>query len=218
MSPRVADKIALGMMAGWDVEGEVREGHFSSGAYPHLDPTRLLDDLAARPFGRETLFDPDASAEALGILPTAEGALGAVIGTYSSFDGSASASEETNQVFLRLAALRKTKGLPPPQGIAELDQETHRAAAAVKNGDDPGDVLQGLLRASVAHLQTGGVQGWAMSASTVKDLKFPSELLSLPNLQLAISVVHHKQAGSPWTQLLVFVVILHLDGQGTAKA
>ncbi len=218
MSPLVADKVALGMMAGWDVEGEVREGHFSSGVYPHLDPTRLLDELAARPFGRETLFDPDASAVALGILPTPEGALGAVIGTYSSFDGSASPGEELNQVYARLTTLRGAKGLPAPRGIAELDQEARRAAAAVKNGDDPEDALQAMLRDSVAHLQSGGVKGWAMSASTVKDLKFPSELLSVPNLNLAISVVHHKYAGSPWTQLLVFVVILQLDGQGTARA
>jgi hypothetical protein len=218
LSPLYADRIALGMMAGYDVGSEVREGHFSSGAYAHIDPARLLDDLAARPFGRETLFDPHAGVLAVGVMPTEDGALGATIGTYSSFEDSGTPAEEMGRVVDRLTALRKAKKLAAPRLVTELDQDARHAADRVRGGDDPKDALDGMLHDSVTRLQSGGIQGWVLQGSTIDTLPFPSELLSLPNLPLAISVAHHRSKGHPWTELLVFVVVLHMDGPSTARA
>lgn len=47
-----------------------------------------------------------------------------------------------------------------------------------------------------------------MTATSVAKLEHPSELLSTPDLRLGVGVAHYKPAGSPWTKLAVFFVIL----------
>jgi hypothetical protein len=218
LDPLIADKVALGLMAGWDVEGEVRDGHFSSVASSRREPARLLSELAARPFGRETLFDPKTSALAVGVLAPSDGALGMMIGTYTMFDPAMSLDDEMGRVVDRLTRLRRAKGLPPPRLITELHEDARNAAARVTQGVDPSDALDGMLQDTAGRLQRGGVQGWALTAPSVETLEIPSDLLSRPNLLFAVSVARYRRAGHPWRQLMVFVVALQLEGQGPRTA
>ncbi|MEZ4309414.1 MAG: hypothetical protein R3F14_15365 [Polyangiaceae bacterium] len=78
-----ADRIALGLLAGWEVEGEVRQGHFTSMWIGQRAPGALVEATIDSPFGRETLLDPEASVVAIGPVVDGE-TLGAVFSAYST--------------------------------------------------------------------------------------------------------------------------------------
>src|SRR5262249_32809559 len=71
----IADKVALGLLAGWDVDGMVREGHFASQWTHQRSPASLVEAAIASPFGRETLLDPAISLIAIGPIAPKEGAI-----------------------------------------------------------------------------------------------------------------------------------------------
>ena len=63
----VADLVALGMMAGWEVDGIVQDGSFTwAWLVESQDVSRLLSDALGEPGSRATLLAPDADRIALG--------------------------------------------------------------------------------------------------------------------------------------------------------
>ena len=65
-----ADRIALGMIAGWDVDGTIRNGAMFMGMVaPATDVALWLDFAVERPFGRAAILDPEARR--IAIAPTA---------------------------------------------------------------------------------------------------------------------------------------------------
>jgi len=212
LDANVADQVVLGIMAGWDVDGDVREGHFSSAIYGRRDPAGLLDALSARPFGRKTLFDPSASALAVGVLSPANGAIAAVIGTYSLFDPAAKTDEQMGRVIDRITRLREAKNLPAPRLMAELSEETQGAVAKVKQGASPHDAMASMIHATEKRLKRKDILGWALTGPTVESLQIPDELVNTPSLSIAVSIDHHRKQGHPWREILAFV--LAAPGEG----
>jgi hypothetical protein len=206
LDAKIADKVVLGMMAGWEVGGDIQQGHFSSGVYGQRDPSRLVDELAASPFGRETLFDPRASAVAVGVVSPENGALGAVIGTYSMLDSDTDG--EVRKVMEALAKRRTANKLPPPDAISDLTEYAKHAAERVAKEDaEPSEALKDMLQQSAEKMRGYSMQGFALTASKAEDLPFPPELLTAPDLPIAVGVAHYRKPGSPWSQLVVFVVV-----------
>ncbi len=204
----VADKVALGMLAGWDVDGMVREGHFGSQWAYERDVAALVESAIASPFGREALLDREAVQIAIGPLVDKDNpGFGAVFGTYSMIDVTGK-TDSAAAVTARLTKLRGKIKRPPPALVTELDPVLSDVTTRVQAGLSLEDALQRATSASLGAIARGSVRVWAVTASSVDKLEFPSELLSTPDLRLGVGVAHYKPAGSPWTKLAVFFVIV----------
>lgn len=76
------NEIALGVMAGWDVNGDIIDADISSGWVPSRDPVQLLEAMLERPGGRRTLMDPQSSQVALGVHD-GESAMSSIVALYA---------------------------------------------------------------------------------------------------------------------------------------
>lgn len=207
-APGVTDKIALGLLAGWDVEGQVREGHFSSAWSYEKSVSAFVESAIASPFGRETLLDPRASRAALGPVTDKEsGAFAAVVSTYSLIDNTGS-TDSASAVLARLTKLRAKIKRPAPFLATELDPVLDDVTARVETGLSLEDALKRVTSKSVEVITRGSVQSFVSTASYVDKLEYPSEVLASPDLRMGVAVARYKPEGSPWTRLAVFFVVL----------
>ncbi len=167
----VADKIALGLQAGWDVEGVVRDGHFATGRGDAQSPDDLLDQACASPFGRRALLDPEVQSVAVGTVVVGD-VLGALIGTYAIVDPRR-APDESSAVLSRLSRLRQTKRLAAPTVVPQLASVLAKASERVLAGQDPADAMHWLLESAAEQARGKRVHVWVSQASTVERLDLP---------------------------------------------
>jgi hypothetical protein len=98
--PDEQETIALGLLAGWQITGMIRDGSFVSTLVPHTrDPGRWLSSTLAMPIGRSTLLDENVEEIALGpVLLSSPEALGAVVTGYRVHHGNDHARGEISRV------------------------------------------------------------------------------------------------------------------------
>jgi hypothetical protein len=211
----LADVIALGMMAGWSVDGILQTAYFAASAvYDSNDVGRLLSEALDRPVSRAALLAADAELIAVGpVLEVVDGraSMGVVVGTYAFF------SEEDHavharRVFEQLRTARAERGLPAPQPLEEIEELSTLAAAAVQTGTDPQAALREMLDASGQTLRRS-VRGWTLQTSALEDIQFPGELLTEPHVGVSIGVSAYRPEGEAWGRYVVMIVAAE-PGQG----
>jgi hypothetical protein len=212
----VADTIALGLQAGWDVEGVVREGHFATGRSDAQSPDDLLDQACADPFGRRALLDPEIQAVAVGTVVAGD-VLGAVISTYALVDPRR-APDESGAVLSRLSRLRQAKRLAAPTAAAQFASILAKASQRVQAGQDPSDAMHWLLENAAEQAQGKRIHVWVAEALTMDRLELPADLLGERTLNLAVGVTHHKPGGEPWARFVVFFVTVDEPDAGNTAA
>lgn len=214
----VADQVALGMIAGWDVPGLVREGHFASG---WVDDTplssALLQRLVAMPFGRKAVLDPDAAYVAIGGLRDESAALGAIVSTYAVIDPATTkeqAKRDADAFYAELAKQRKLRGLAPARRLVSLESFAHQDLGGQKfeETDDAEDTFQELAKRVNVYTKKA-VRGWYLSVNDMKDLDLPNELLLTDPLDVAVVVGYTYAPPSPWASRLIMVVFPDNGGQ-----
>ena len=202
------EMIVLGMLAGWSVEGAVESGHFTAAwVLRSTDLSELLGTAFEHPSSREALLDGEIDRIAVGgMLATAEGldGMAALIGTYAVFSGG-SHEELTQRVLDQIASARKARGQAPPRELVELDSLCEGAAAGVRSGESPEDVMNALMKASVQVLRRP-VTGWIAEVRDLAAIELPDEYLDEPGLALAVSVTHQKEPDEPRGRYVVMVV------------
>ncbi len=198
-------RLAAGMVAGWDVEGVVREGHWGSFLSPPVaDASAWLGEALERPFGRWLFFAPDRRALALGLARRPD-ALGAVVTTYALFD-EAERGVEAKRALAALAARRAERRLGPP---------THWGAfaplrAGVQKFEADGDAQQALAGALAEATSRFGraVYGTVLEVTDLRELVFPNEFLAPLPPYVAVEVGHRRTPGEAWGHYAVFVVVV----------
>jgi hypothetical protein len=201
-----ADRIALGLLAGWDVDGLIRGGEFYVGVAPTHDARSWLDTAIAQPLGRMVLLDPAARQIAIGgLMPEGPQALGAVVTTYSFFE-SGDHRGDVERLFQRVAQARAARGLPPVRRVA-VPELAEAASAVLEQGAQPMAVLDRAMQRTAARTQ-GMVNGMVLEANDLDRAEVPPELLAPGSPELALQVTHHRAPGGAWGQLVVFVVYL----------
>ncbi len=137
-----ANQVALGLMAGWEVEGTIRSGGFFgyllSGT---TDASQWLESALEMPSSRISLFDKSSTKIAIGTSPPQTlGGLGAVVTTYSFFDNP-DHSAEANVLFARIAKARAERGLPPPSRMPRTEALAASALHLARNETSPKEAL-----------------------------------------------------------------------------
>ncbi|HXU03281.1 MAG TPA: hypothetical protein VN903_20085 [Polyangia bacterium] len=205
--------IALGLLAGWQVVGTIRDGTFFSALVPHTrDAGRWVDYALAMPLGRHALMAPDIDEVALGpALFDSPPAIGAVACGYR-FHHSNDHTADVNQVLSRITSARQRSNLPPPARLKGMDAVLRRWLGGVQQGEwTPKDALQASLN-DASSRYNASMQGLVVEATSLDALEIPAQVLSQANLQLEIGVTHYKPPGAAWAQLVIVVVFVSASG------
>jgi hypothetical protein len=207
--PADSNTIVLGLMAGWQVTGTIREGTFFSAVVPNThDAGRWVDLALSLPLGRYALLARDIDEVALGpALFGSPEALGAVACGYR-FQHDDEHAADAAAVFGRIAAARARMGLSVPKrlggGVAPL---LARGMGGVGEGRvDPYDALRTSLQMGAESSGARALKGYLVEATSVDVVELPPQFLSQPNMALEVAVTHYKPPGAAWAQLVILIV------------
>ena len=207
-SELMADRVVLGLRAGWDVDGLVHNGWFTAAAIAgSTDPAVLLTRTLERPSGREALLEPSARQLALGpVIDEQDKVLAAVLTTYSLFEATSYVKEE-KALFGRLTALRFDHHLPPPIPASNVAPILSRAAKRIEQGEStPRTALKTILDQTVETLHVPA-RGFTLETSSLDAIEFPKELLTLPAVTLGISITHYRSPDDAWGRYVIFFLV-----------
>jgi hypothetical protein len=201
----VSDKIALGLLAGWDLDGTIKAGDFYSAILSgSLDPERWLSFVLEQPAARRVLLAPEARALALGsVVRTETQSMGVLISTYNFYE-SDDHRADVARFLAKLNEQRRGLGLP----LAKLGDapEVSRGVEEIKTTHDPDGVLQRVVT-GVMNRVKHGVEGFYIEATSFDQLTLPEALLR-PNVTIAVSAAHHRYPKAAWGTLMLLVVVL----------
>jgi hypothetical protein len=214
----VADLVALGMQAGYEVEGAVVSGGFAAGWTSGPDEAHaLVSRWLASPFSRQVLLASAASSIAVGPLRISEaGGLAAIVGTYELLDPRASA-ELPEKVVARLDAARARRGAPPV-AWAPAPPPAEEAMAALRAGELSTEAALEVVLRSCADSLGRGVRGWVVRVSSLEELEFAEELLRGEPPLVLVAVGHFQPEDWPWWQHVVILVLPSRGGQTAQTA
>lgn len=206
------DTIALGLLAGWEVTGMIRDAAFlASAVAPSRDVSQWLSDALASPSGRVGLLDPDTRQIAIGsvVLPNA---LGAVVSSYELHE-SDDHEADVRIFFDRIVRARERLGLPPPLRLGPLIDPMTQELKKVQRGEiPPSEALRNVMNVGTTDLQRA-MRGYQLEATDLTSLELPDEILRAPMLVLDIGVTHHKPPGAAWAQYVVLVAYVDPGSQ-----
>jgi hypothetical protein len=202
-----ADTIALGLMAGWQVGGMIRDGNFVSTVVPQSrDPATWLHSTLERPMGRSTLLAENIEEVALGpvLLEQPQGTAAVVVGY--RFHHGRDHTADIHRLLFRALAARRARKLEPLKRLGGMDKVLRDELARVNEGKvAPMDALHAALEVGVSRFGAS-MQGYVVEATSLDALQIPEDILAQPTLHLEIGVTHHKPPGAAWAQLVIVVV------------
>jgi hypothetical protein len=207
-----ADRIALGLLAGWDIEGTIRSGGLFVGLVaPTRDAMAWLDYALERPSSRNVLLDPDAGRIAIGpVLPGDAPALGAVVSTYALFE-SPNHEADAARVVARVKAERARRGRAPLSSFEAATALADPMKHVLAGDAEPTAALHAGIR-SLAQRTSGTVHGFVAEVNDVDRVPIPEAILEAPKGAFAIAVTHHRVKGAAWGQYAVFYLLVTDSG------
>jgi hypothetical protein len=205
--------IALGLLAGWQVAGTIRDGTFFSEIVPGTrDAGRWVDSALSMPIGRTALMAPEIDEVAVGSAMFDNPAgLGAIACGYR-FHHDNDHTADVNLLHDRITQARQRLNLPPAAHIPGMDAVIRRELMRVQEGDwTPMSALQASLQEATdrTHASTRGL---VVETTSLDALQIPPEVLARPGLRLEIGVTHYKPPGAAWAQLVIIVVYVSPGG------
>jgi hypothetical protein len=200
------DLVALGLIAGWDVDGTIKRGNlFSALLSGTTDANDWLGYALEMPMGRFTMLGAEARQMAIGVsTPSEVGGLGAVVTTYDMFTSNDHRADAA-LVFRQIEKARMARGLPLPTRIEGVPAVAQLARLVNEGKRDAEDALDEAMIAVRDHSHKS-VRGWVLTTNQLEALSLPPELLGAGPLDLTIEVTHHKEAGAAWGSYVLFMV------------
>jgi hypothetical protein len=208
-----ADRIALGMLAGWDIDGTIRQGELFMGfAVDGSDAQAWVDFALERPFGRTVLLDPDVRRAAIAsALPNRGPGVGAVVTTYAMFE-SDDHSREAARLASRLAEARQALRRPALERIERVPSLEEQSRRVFAGEIEPGAGLYAAMNSLAEQVPGARVNGFLVEANDVERAPIPDALLDVAHGQLALAVTHHRVKGAAWGQYTIFWLLVSRDG------
>jgi hypothetical protein len=213
----VLDTIGLGVLAGWDVNGLIRDGGVYWGVVTSTrSPARFLTYALASPLGRSILLDPEMTRVAIGASGLEPSGAMALLTTYSFFQTQDHSADET-KVFTELSKRRQARRHSAPARTPR-ERALDRALARVASGDATTSEALELAMQEVSASESVGVSGWVAETADLRQIPWPQDLLEKEPLDVEIGVTHYKAPGGAWAQYAILVLMREPGGGRMASA
>lgn len=206
----VQDTIAMGMMAGWQLEhGLIRDATFGSIAFQASDVSEAISQALHSPAMRALLLGPDSESIALGLVqdPTTKNAA-ALLSTYALFNP-AQRDLQAQSVLDQLDRARRASGQAVVKRVGgEAYKTLLRAEERInQDGMDPERALKRALQQAVDHY------GLAMNAivfetSDFSRIRFPEGMTTASGVQIATLVTHRRLDPTRWGEYVVLMLFV----------
>ncbi|HWZ87721.1 MAG TPA: hypothetical protein VNW92_02690 [Polyangiaceae bacterium] len=209
--------ITLGLLAGWDVNGLIKNGGiFCSAVNTARNPSRWLTQALDSPLGRWVLLEPDMSRIGIGASELTPAGEVAVVTTYSFFDSTNHQADEA-VVLAELDRQRRAHGVSPVRRVAS-DSAMQRALRQINtNAISSSEALDSVIAETVAE-RSHDASGYLVETTDPKQLTFDPMFLTSSTLDLELGVTHYRAPGAAWGQYVVlFVVVDHGAATRMAK-
>lgn len=203
----VADQVALGVLAGWQVSGLVRGGHFAAAeCHGRADAGELVREMLASPFDRRALFDPDARRLAVGPSALEPARARLLLGTYRLFEADFDAAGAAARLRARLNTERVAAGLGPLMEWPAMDAMLGELTAQVSAGElTPDEAIERAVNKG-ARTFRGPVTGVVMQGGDIEGFEQPEHVRALAGGPVGMAVGHTKPPGHPWARYVVLIV------------
>lgn len=201
----IADKVVLGVRAGWSVGKPLRDGDFDSSLAPVPgDIASLVVDMLEHPQGRRTLLNPNASVVSFGpLLDDEQKVRAAIIGTYTLMEAS-HRTELEGKVLARLNKLRAEKGAPPAK--LKVLAGNDEAVNALAKGEAARPVMDQLLKRSVTELNRSAQAFW-VETNEIDNFEFDEVLLQNEPIEVSLAVGTSQRPSDPWMHYVVMCIV-----------
>ncbi|MGV3625087.1 MAG: hypothetical protein ACO1OB_29980 [Archangium sp.] len=210
--PLEADRIAMGMMAGWDVNADVVSSGFGNAmVLGSRDLSVFMDFALDDPFQRKALTEPRAKLMAIGSVDDSDHALAAIFATYVPMGAfERQAAEEA--IITRLNTLRQDRKLGLAQWTLWPDDVGGMVEAKLKaRAWTPVDAQQFVIE-KTAEVAKGQVVGYVQLVDDLDNFQFPPEVLMRSNINVFLAVGTYR--AEDWAQsryVVCFVVAKNGD-------
>ena len=203
---QAADKIALGLIAGWDINALVSKGTFYAGWAAQADSGALLSSMLDSPGGRRNLLDPKATLIAAGLL--SEGStLATVISTYEVLPP-VDPTEVQKQLVSALNAARAKAGKGPVQWMVNPNDFYVREAKALLTNDVTAkDAADDFMRETV-NFTRRPVIGQYQTVTSLDQVRWPEDVLSQAKPQVLFFVGVQREVGEAWAHYVVLIIVV----------
>jgi hypothetical protein len=203
---KAADEIALGLMAGWDVDAVIRDGAILTGnLQASHDAALWVSECLESPAGRYVLLEPEAAQIAIGAAFDRPWPGIAVTATTYQLFGT-DESTQGPRLLLDLIGRRRAnvgKSAPVPMDNASLVAEAALVKDEHKHPEDAvHDAMAALSREN--HLP---MRGTFLMSNTLALSNLPAEIIDANTLTVAIAVTHIKVPRAAWGQYVILVVM-----------
>jgi hypothetical protein len=210
-----ADRIALGLVAGWNVAGLIRAGDLFVALVPTTDATAWLDYALQRPIGRRVLLAPSVDRLAIGpaVSGSGQGALAAIVTTYSMF-ASADHTADAQHMWMRIAAARARLRVPPLRKIDGGDELRRETQLVLSGAREPSLAVRAAMQSLADSGEAAGsiVSGYTVETTDLDAAEVPPLVVHSAKGALAVAVTHHRVTGAAWGQYVVMYLLVEPVG------
>lgn len=212
-----AETIALGMLAGWDVDTDIVSSGFGNGFVTGTRDLSTFMELALDdPFQRGALVNKRATLFAVGSLDSLDHGLAAIFATYVplvNFDR----KEAEVAIITRLNTMRLERKLNLAQWTLWPEDESATVYANLKALRwTPDDALQHVLH-QTALVAKGQVSGYVQLVDDLNHFQFPTEVLLRSDINVFLAVGTYKHPNWPQSRYVVCFVVVHNKDIETAS-
>ncbi len=201
---REGDRIMLGLMAGWNVSGDIVDGGVRIQRLPKADPRVLLAMLVDSPSGRRTVYSKRGGALAMGNFFEGDGVISTV--SVYNFLPKETHKARVKRVFTRLNGARKALGRRTIKRLSSYEKAAAAISARITKGEDDPYVGAGRLAGSVRDGLDASVRYFIFEIRDLEDFVVPDELTARAIKKGAIMVAPFRHKGFPWMTYIVTVV------------
>ena len=202
---KTGDLVALGLIAGWDVEGMIKNGNlFGTMLTGARDASSWVDYALEHPMGRFVLLRPDARQVAIGTTSADGGGIGVLVTTYSFF-GAEDHRASSARVLDRLAQERAARRLPPVTALPDMPSLVDQARLVNAGQREPMAALDTALGTEAQRLGQP-MRGWVLVTNDLDVLQLPKELLAPGPVAVRVVVTHYRPEDAAWGAYLVYIV------------
>lgn len=214
------ERIAQGLLAGWQINGMIRSGNFFSEWIPFAnDPDTWLQTALLGPAGRAALLSSHVEQVALGPLLLSQPDRAGVLATGYRLHHGNDHSEDAARLFARTVAARRLQKAEAPRRLNELRAFMEAALKRVYLGQiEPIDARDQILT-KTREIYNQPASGFVLETTSLDQLQIDEDIIKQPHLFIDYGVTHHKPAGGAWAQFVVIAVWLipqpasHQDSQ-----
>ena len=193
-----ADRIALGMMAGWDVGVDIVSSGFGS---EWLSGTRdlsvFLEFVLDSPYTRKAVTEPRATLLAVGSVEGAASSLAAIFSTYVPM-GQFDRKESEIAIITRLNQMRLDRKLGLAQWTLWPQDEGALVAANLAGKRWGPDEAAHYALEKTSEVAKGRVTGYVQLVDDLDNFQFPPEVLTRPDINVFLAVGVYR--GADWAQ------------------